>query len=59
MPKVSESDAAPFVEEAIRQNVLIIPSSVFSKRGTHVRISYATSEANLEAGLRILRSIGN
>jgi len=59
MPKVSESDAAPFVEEAIRQNVLIIPSSVFSKHGTHVRISYATSEANLEAGLRILRSIGN
>ena len=57
MPKVSDNDATPFVEEAIRNNVLIIPSSVFSSRGTHVRISYATSEANIEAGLRILTSI--
>ncbi|HUX86723.1 MAG TPA: pyridoxal phosphate-dependent aminotransferase [Chloroflexota bacterium] len=58
MPKVSDDDATSFVEEAIRNNVLIIPSSVFSSQGRHVRISYATSKANIEAGLRILTSMG-
>ncbi|MGH7863069.1 MAG: pyridoxal phosphate-dependent aminotransferase, partial [Candidatus Dormibacteraceae bacterium] len=39
MPRVSDDDATPFVEEAIRHNVLLIPASVFSARRTHVRIS--------------------
>ncbi|HVC33809.1 MAG TPA: pyridoxal phosphate-dependent aminotransferase [Chloroflexota bacterium] len=54
MPRVAEDDATAFVEEAIRNNVLIIPASVFSARGTHVRISYATSEEAIREGVNVL-----
>jgi aspartate aminotransferase/aminotransferase len=57
MPKVASDDATAFVEEAIRRNVLIIPGGVFSSRGTHVRLSYATSEEAIRAGVKILREI--
>ncbi|MCB9838856.1 MAG: aminotransferase class I/II-fold pyridoxal phosphate-dependent enzyme [Phycisphaeraceae bacterium] len=43
-----------FVERAIERNVLTIPGNVFSKRDTHVRLSYATDEAKLERGVEIL-----
>jgi aspartate aminotransferase/aminotransferase len=57
MPKVASDDAATFVEEAIRRNVLIIPGSVFSSRATHIRLSYATSEDAIRAGLKVLTEI--
>jgi len=57
MPKVSDADATAFVEEAIRRNVLVIPSAVFSRRATHIRISYATSEEAIRAGVKILCEI--
>ena len=58
-PKVPEGwpSASLFVEEAIRRNLLIIPGNVFSKRDTHVRISYAVGDAVLERGLDVLRSL--
>jgi aspartate/methionine/tyrosine aminotransferase len=59
MPKVAEVDASEFVDEAIRNNVLIIPGSVFSSRATHVRISYATSETAIRDGVRILASVAD
>lgn len=40
-----------FVEKAIERNVLIIPGSVFSRRDTHIRLSYATSDDVLDEGL--------
>lgn len=46
-----------FVERAIERNVLIIPGGVFSGRDTHFRLSYATADAKLDAGLEILRSL--
>ena len=57
MPRVSDDDATPFVEEAIRNNVLLIPGSVFSSRRTHVRISYAVPEETIREGVSILRRI--
>ncbi len=57
MPRVAETDATAFVEEAIRRNVLIIPGNIFSARATHIRISYATSEAAIREGLKILCEI--
>lgn len=57
MPKVSDDDAAEFVEKAIANNVLIIPGSIFSARRTHIRISYATSEEAIREGVRILSSL--
>lgn len=43
-----------FFERAIEENVLLIPGHVFSDRDTHVRVSFATSERNLERGLDAL-----
>ena len=59
MPRVAEVDATEFVDEAIRNNVLIIPGSVFSSRGTHIRLSYATSETAIRDGVRILASVAD
>lgn len=57
MPRVSDEDAIRFVERAIAQNVLLIPGSVFSTRGTHVRLSFATSEEKIRQGIEVLNSL--
>ncbi|MCA9290197.1 MAG: aminotransferase class I/II-fold pyridoxal phosphate-dependent enzyme [Phycisphaerales bacterium] len=46
--------ASAFVERAIERRVLVIPGSAFSRRDTHVRLSFATSEKTLRAGLEVL-----
>ncbi|NRA38255.1 MAG: aminotransferase class I/II-fold pyridoxal phosphate-dependent enzyme [Planctomycetes bacterium] len=43
-----------FVEEAIKNNVLIIPGSVFSERNTHFRLCYTVPNDVLEAGIEVL-----
>ena len=55
-PKVPErfGCAAKFVEQAIANNVLIIPGGVFSERDTHFRISYAVSDEKIQRGCEIL-----
>ena len=45
------------VEKAIQNNLLIIPGSVFSNAFTHVRVSFATSEANIRQGADILNRL--
>jgi len=37
--------------------LLIIPGNVFSERDTHFRISYAATNATIERGIDILRSL--
>ncbi len=49
--------ATELVEKALERNVLAIPGSVFSRRDTHFRISYAAPEEKLEQGLEILRDL--
>ncbi|MCH6551867.1 MAG: aminotransferase class I/II-fold pyridoxal phosphate-dependent enzyme, partial [Planctomycetes bacterium] len=49
--------ASAFVEKAIARNVLVIPGGVFSRRDTHLRISYAASDESLDRGLEILREL--
>jgi aspartate aminotransferase/aminotransferase len=46
-----------FVAEAIRNNLLIIPGSTFSKHDTHFRISYAADDAMLDRGLEVLHRL--
>jgi aspartate aminotransferase/aminotransferase len=46
-----------FVAEAIRNNLLIIPGNVFSRRDTHFRLSYAASDETLDRGIEILNRI--
>ena len=57
-PEVPGGNGEAFVERAIRQNLFIIPGSVFSKRNTHVRISFAASEEVLSKGIEVLNRIG-
>jgi len=53
-PEVPGGNGEAFVEKAIQKNLFIIPGSVFSKRNTHVRISFAASEETLLRGIEIL-----
>ena len=46
-----------FVAEAIRNQLLIIPGSVFSEKNTHLRISYAATGETIQKGLDVLRKI--
>jgi aspartate aminotransferase/aminotransferase len=57
-PEVPGGDGEAFVERAIHENLFIIPGSVFSKRNTHVRISFAASEETLLKGIEALNRIG-
>jgi aspartate aminotransferase/aminotransferase len=56
-PRVPGDDGDVFVEKALGKNLFIIPGSVFSRRKTHVRISFASSEENVLKGIEILRSM--
>ena len=53
----ANAGATEFVEKAIKNNVLVIPGSVFSEKDTHFRISYATTDEKIREGTRILRSL--
>lgn len=52
--KAPESQGTAFVEKAIKNNVLIIPGSVFSQRDSHFRLSYATSDDQIRRGVERL-----
>ncbi len=51
------ANATEFIEQAISQNVLIIPGEVFSERDTHFRISYAASDDHIRQGCQILKGL--
>jgi aspartate aminotransferase/aminotransferase len=56
-PRVPGDDGDIFVEKALEKNLFVIPGSVFSRRKSHVRISFASSEENVLKGIEILRSM--
>ena len=56
-PKVPWGSDVEFVEEAIKNNLLVIPGNVFSERCTHFRISYAAAKDTLERGIDILNRL--
>ena len=53
-PKAPWGTGSEFVAEAIRNNLLIIPGSAFSRQDTHFRLSYAAADATIERGIEIL-----
>lgn len=53
-PEAPSGDGDAFVLEAIENNVIIVPGSVFSSHKTHFRISFATTEEKLRAGVDVL-----
>lgn len=58
-PKVPWGTGHEFVAEAIENNVLIIPGSVFSERDTHFRISFTAPDEEMLRGLDILRKLAD
>jgi len=57
-PEVPGGDGETFVEKAMKQNLFVIPGSVFSKKNTHIRISFAASDETLLRGIEVLNRIG-
>ena len=53
-PEAPGGDGDAFVERAIKDNLLVVPGSVFSERKGNFRISFAATEANLARGLAVL-----
>lgn len=53
-PKVPWGTDHEFVAKAIKHNILIIPGSVFSERGTHFRISFTAPEDEMKRGIEML-----
>lgn len=51
------SGGEAFAERAIKSNCLVIPGNVFSERDSHIRISYATANAEIQRGCRILSQL--
>ncbi|MFC1652149.1 pyridoxal phosphate-dependent aminotransferase [Planctomycetota bacterium] len=47
-------NASAFVEQAIENNVLVIPGNVFSEQDTHFRLSYAASDDKIRQGAEVL-----
>ena len=56
-PKLPWGTGQEFVERAIKNNLMVIPGSIFSDHDTHFRISYAVDEAMLERGIEVLKRI--
>ncbi|MCD8351911.1 MAG: aminotransferase class I/II-fold pyridoxal phosphate-dependent enzyme [Planctomycetaceae bacterium] len=48
-----------FVEECIKNNLLVIPGGCFSDRDTHFRIAYCNTDDILRQGVDILASLKN
>jgi aspartate aminotransferase/aminotransferase len=56
-PKAPRGSGTEFVQEAIRNGLLLIPGNVFSRRDSHFRLSYAADERTLRRGLEILERL--
>ncbi len=56
-PKAPSDDGDSFVQEAIGNNLLVVPGSVFSERKTHFRISFAAEDREIGRGIEILNRL--
>jgi aspartate aminotransferase/aminotransferase len=56
-PRAPRGTGMEFVAEAIRNNLLIIPGSTFSRADTHFRISYAAADETIWRGIEILNRL--
>jgi aspartate aminotransferase/aminotransferase len=56
-PRAPRTSGSAFVEEAIANQLLVIPGKIFSQHDTHFRLSYAASDATIERGMEVLKRI--
>jgi aspartate aminotransferase/aminotransferase len=55
--KAPGGSGSAFVERALREGLMLIPGSVFSRRDTHFRLSYAAADQTLKRGIEVLRRL--
>jgi aspartate aminotransferase/aminotransferase len=51
--------AMAFAERALERNLLVVPGSAFSRRDTHLRLSFALADDVLGEGLDLLRALAS
>ncbi len=56
-PKLPWGNGQQFVDEAIANNLMVIPGNIFSDSDSHFRISYAVDDAVIERGIETLCKI--
>jgi aspartate/methionine/tyrosine aminotransferase len=56
-PRAPWGSGTEFVAEAIRNQLLIIPGSIFSEKDSHFRLSYAASDETIDRGVEILQRL--
>lgn len=57
-PRVPGGESASaFMERALGRNLLVVPGSAFSRRDTHLRLSYAMPDERLQEGVKVLREL--
>ena len=56
-PRSPWGTGSEFVAEAIRNELLVIPGGVFSRRDIHFRISYAAEDATIDRGIEVLNRL--
>jgi len=56
-PKNLRIPPKEFVEECVKEGILIIPGDVFSERNTHFRISFAADNRTIERGVEKINSL--
>jgi len=47
-----------FVEDCIKNKLLVVPSTSFSRRDDHFRVSFAVTGRELDKGVEILKALG-
>jgi aminotransferase len=57
VPKRLGMSASQFAEKALERKLLVIPGTVFSRRDTHFRVSFAVDEKTLSRGLAELANL--
>jgi len=55
--KAPGGSATAFVENAIKNKVLVIPGYVFSEKDTHFRMCYTTTDEKIRQGIELLRQL--
>ncbi|MCB0325474.1 MAG: pyridoxal phosphate-dependent aminotransferase [Bdellovibrionales bacterium] len=56
-PKAPGGSGQQFVERCIKENLLLVPGSVFSRRDTHFRLSFSAPMETLERGVEVIRRL--
>ncbi len=56
-PKVPWGNSTSFCKAALKEKLVLVPGSAFSRRDSHFRLCYAAPEEALDRGLEVLRRL--